>query len=122
MVTGNLRRLGPDRVRAAAGHAPVEDRVLGVEIAEPPEGAGFECSSQSLTKAHGHDPRMLAPFGRRWVRRQGAASRYSANETASDPTGVSLRDAKFRPLLEESQHPSGDLRAADLTASQYRPR
>src|SRR5436190_3695188 len=53
--------LGADRVGTAAGHAPVEDRVLGVEIAEPPEGAGFECGSQSLAKAHGHDARMLAP-------------------------------------------------------------
>ena len=79
--------LGADRVGTAAGHAPVEDRVLGVEIAEPPEGAGFERGSQSLAKAHGHDPRMLAPFGRRWVRRQRAASRYSANEIDSDPTG-----------------------------------
>jgi hypothetical protein len=37
--------LGADRLGTAAGHAPVEDRVLGVEIAERFEGAGFERGS-----------------------------------------------------------------------------
>ncbi len=38
-------RLGPGRARTAAGHAPVEGRVLGVDIAEPLEGAGLERGS-----------------------------------------------------------------------------
>lgn len=53
-------RVGPGHARAASRHAPIEQRVLGVEVAEPSELARFECGSQSPADARGHNTHMFS--------------------------------------------------------------